>query len=377
MKKILISTILVLSLACSAFAFSWSGVIDNNSKMSANDDFSRLSLLQSNGLFLSATHNLTETGNMRLAAEGMYKYFLNVDMKVNKTTFKNVADLDLLKFSGDWMLGKGAISLSAGRYQFSDYSGSVFAQASDGAYVSYNSLKVSADLYAGYTGLLNRLNVSMTENESKDDDQFYALCPGYVPLLADISYKALFETNTVGLQAACFLPVSEKNTMKAYATVIANGYLGTIASYDARFTAGTEKFESLMLDAKLDANIFILSSLMASLGCEYVSGEQGSIKPFLTISSRAFGSAPVYNGVIVPKLGVMFASGNFYGSLTERAIISMPKDEAKLHGFDTALSLAYKVFSDLLIGCDAGAYICTETKELSNYSATIKASLSF
>lgn len=377
MKKILSSTILFLTFVFSTFAFSWNGLIDNNSKLSANDDFSKLTFLQSNGVFLSLSHNLSETGNVRLTAEGMYKYFLNADIKSNKTTFKNVADLDLLKFSGDWMLGNSSLSLSAGRYQYSDYSGSVFAQLSDGAYVSFNTLKFGANLYAGYTGLLNRLNVSMTENESKDEDQFYALCPGYVPLLADLSYKALFETNTVGLQTACFLPVSGKNTMKAYATLIANGYLGTIASYDARITAGTEKFESLMLDAKLDANVFILSSLMASLGCEYVSGEQGSIKPFLTISSRAFGIAPFYNGVIVPKLGLMYASGNFYGSLTERVIISMPKDEAKFNGFDTALSLAYKVFSDLLVGCDAGAYICTETKELSNYFATIKASLSF
>ena len=377
MKKILLSTILSLTFCLSSFAFSWSGLIDNNTRTSANHDFSAISLNQGNGIYLSFSHNLSENGNLRLAAEGLYKYSLNCDFKNNKTVFKNIADLDLLKFTGDWNLGNGSLSLSAGRFQYADYSGSVFSQLSDGLYLTYDNLKIKASLYAGYTGLLNRLNVSMVENENKEDDQFYALCPGYIPVAADFAYKALFETNTIGLQAAGYIPVSEKNKMKAYGSLVLSGYFGTIGSYDARFTLGTEKFERLMLDAKLDTNFYILSSLMLTLGGEYVSGAQGDIKPFVTLSSRSFGSAPVYNGVIVPKAGLLFAAGNFYGSVTERAILSMPKDEVKLAGFDTSLNLAYKLFSDVLIACDAGAYICSEKNELSNYYATLKASLTF
>ena len=376
MKKILISTIISLSFSLSVFAFSWSGIIDNNSRLAANHDFSKLSLTQGNGVYLSLSRNLSENGNLILAAEGLYKYSLNCDFKTSKTVFKNIADVDLLKFTGDWSIGKGSLSLNAGRFQYADYSGSVFSQISDGLYLTYKNLKINASVYAGYTGLLNRLNVYMVENETKEDDQFYALCPGYIPVAVDFAYKALFEKNTIGLQAEAFIPVSEKNKLKAYGSLVASGYLGIFASYDARFTVGTEKFENIMMDAKFDAN-FYLSSLMITLGGEYVSGEQGEIKPFLTITSRSFGGAPVYNGVIVPKAGLMLALGNFYGSLTERAILSMPKEEVKLNGFDTSLNIAYKVFSDVLIGCDAGAYICTEKKELSNYYATIKASLAF
>ena len=55
----------------------------------------------------------------------------------------------------------------------------------------------------------------------------------------------------------------------------------------------------------------------------------------------------------------------------------MPKDEAKLNGFDTSINVVYNVFSDLQVGCDAGAYICKEVKELSNYYATFNAKLAF
>ena len=61
----------------------------------------------------------------------------------------------------------------------------------------------------------------------------------------------------------------------------------------------------------------------------------------------------------------------------ERIVITMPKDEAKLNGFDTSINVVYNVFSDLQIGCDAGAYICKEVKELSNYYATLNAKLAF
>ena len=283
----------------------------------------------------------------------------------------------LLKFTGNWALGPGALALNLGRFQYQDFSGSVFSQVSDGAYISFDTLDVKASVYAGYTGLLNRLNVSMVDNETKDDDQFYALCPKYIPLAADISYKKFFEYHTVGLQAAAFLPLSDDYKMKAYGTLILNGYIGTLGSYDARVTLGTEKFDGLMLDAKLDGTFYASNNLMVTAGGEYVSGAQGDIKPFLTISSRSFGGAPVYNGVIVPKVGVMYVAGKFFASATERIIITMPKDEAKLDGFNTSVNVIYNAFSDLQLGCDIGAYICKETKTNSNYYATVKASLAF
>jgi len=377
MKKVVTGFIALSCLLASAAALSWGGLVDNNTRFSSNDDFTRLALNQSNGIYFSVNSNLNKNASMRIAAEGLYKYNASFDFKENETKFKNIADVNLLKFTGNWALGPGALALNLGRFQYQDFSGSVFSQVSDGAYISFDTLDVKASVYAGYTGLLNRLNVSMVDNETKDDDQFYALCPKYIPLAADISYKKLFEYHTVGLQAAAFLPLSDDYKMKAYGTLILNGYIGTLGSYDARVTLGTEKFDGLMLDAKLDGTFYASNNLMVTAGGEYVSGAQGDIKPFLTISSRSFGGAPVYNGVIVPKVGVMYVAGKFFASATERVIITMPKDEAKFDGFDTSVNVIYNAFSDLQLGCDIGAYICKETKTNSNYYATVKASLAF
>ena len=104
---------------------------------------------------------------------------------------------------------------------------------------------------------------------------------------------------------------------------------------------------------------------------------QGPFDPFVTISSRSFGNAPLYNGGIIPKAGITFASNKLFASLTERFVIAMPADEAKFDGVDTSANVTYKLLSDLVIGCDIGAYTCVEVKEMSNYYATLKASLAF
>ena len=381
MKKIILTVLLAVSCAFSSLtALSWSGVIDNTSKLSLNDSFKPTVFNQTNGIYLSLSSKLNEEGNLRFVAEGLFKVNPIVDINNSKTTVKFIADVDLLKFSGDWAVGPGYLSLSAGRFQFSDFSGVVFSQVSDGLYLNYKTAKIKTSLYAGYTGLLNALNVSMTGNQIGPNDNFYALCPKYVPVLADFSYKGLFGSSTIGLQAAGFIPVSDENTMNAYGTFILNGQFGNIGSYDARFTLGTIKFEDFMLNAKLDANFFVSSTAMVTAGVEYASGAQGGIVPFQTISARSFGSglySPMGNGVIIPKLGVMYSNGKVYASLTERGIIAMSEDESKFDGLDTAAAITYKLLSDVLIGCDIGAYICFNPKENSKYYATVKASLAF
>ena len=376
MKKIILTFLLAVSCAFSSLtALSWSGVIDNTSKLSFDDSFKPTVFNQTNGIYLSLSSKLNEEGTLRFVTEGLFKVNPIMDLNNNKTTLKFIADVDLLKLSGDWAVGSGNLSLSAGRFQFSDFSGVVFSQVSDGLYLNYKTAKIRTSFYAGYTGLLNALNVSMAGNQLDADDNFYALCPKYVPVLADFSYKGLFGSNTIGLQAACFIPVSDENSMKAYGTFILNGQFGNIGSYDARFT-----LEDFMLNAKLDANFFVSSTAMLTAGVEYDSGNQGNIKAFETITSRTFGSglySPKGNGVIIPKLGVMYSNGKVYASLTERGIIAMSEDETKFDGLDTSATITYKLFSDVLLGCDIGAYNCFDPKENTQYYATIKASLAF
>ena len=382
MKKLL-SGIFAACLFASSFALTWSGVIDNNSKAGANYDFSTITFRQSNGIYLSVVAPVTQSGTLKFSAEGLYRYYLDVNAKTNKASFKNIADCDLLKLSGVWKLNSGAVSLDVGRFYMTDVTKTVFSQTSDGVYVTYDSLKFKLGLYAGYTGLLNRLNVGMnglTDDTIKSNEQFYRLCPGYIPLALDISYKALLETNTIGAQAEVFIPTSQKNDMRFYGTLYLNGAIGTAGNYRFKATYGTSKFENAMLDTSLDLNFFIGTSAMATAGAEYISGKQGPFDPFKTITVRSVYSNGNYDsGLIVPKIAVLYAKNNFGASLTEKVIVSMPKEEANLYGFDTTVSLVYNVFSDVKIGCDICAFICTQEsmKKNSNYQATLKASLAF
>ena len=55
----------------------------------------------------------------------------------------------------------------------------------------------------------------------------------------------------------------------------------------------------------------------------------------------------------------------------------MTADETGFDGVDSSISLICNVLSDVQIGCDADAYICTKDSKNSNFYLTLKASLAF
>ncbi len=376
MKKLVLCSLLGV-FSVSAFALSWGGILNNNSKLSANNDFSRLSLNQSNGVSFFVKSPLNSNENLKFSGEVLYKYNLDYDFDSKESTFTNILDCDLLKISGKWAFEKGTFSLDAGRFKFGDFSGTVFTQTSDGVAVSYDDIKIKAGFYAGYTGLLNRLNVSMTDNEYEAGQQFYKLCPQYIPLVANVAYKALFDSHTIALQGECFIPLKNELKTKAYATAMLNGSVGSSASYNLKATFGTQKFENLMLDTKATLNLFVIENSIISLSGEYVSGNQGLFDTFETITTRSYGNAPVSGGVILPQAAFVYAKNSFVASLSETCVIEFPSEKAELNGFDTSVNLVYNVLSDVQLGFDLGAYLCTKEKTGSNYYAAFKASLAF
>ena len=58
MKKVVTGFIALSCLLASAAALSWGGLVDNNTRFSSNDDFTRLALNQSNGIYFSVNSNL-------------------------------------------------------------------------------------------------------------------------------------------------------------------------------------------------------------------------------------------------------------------------------------------------------------------------------
>lgn len=385
MKKILIASLLVIAgLFAPAFAMSWSGLIDNNSKLSENHDFSELKLNQSNGVYLSLSAPIND--NLSFGGEILYKFVLDANFKANTNSIKHIADCDLLHLTGTWLAGNGILGLKAGRFYASDLTGAAFSQTSDGIYLSYHLSKMSFNLYAGYTGLLNRLNVSMADNSAAaaldgrpaKDVMIYALCPMYIPVIVDFSYNTLFQKHTLSLQGEMFIPVNDKLSNKLYGTLSLKGPFSTTVGYNAAFTFGLLKFEKIMFDADVNLNLYMIKNSMLTAGCEVVSWANGSLISFVPVTSRSFTADSSFAGGVLPKLSFMFAKNSFYGSLTGKGVIAMGASDAKFHGIDIAGSAVCNVLSDVQIGCDVAVFIGLDTfKQNSNYSATLKASLAF
>jgi len=384
MKKLILSGILACLLA-PVFAFTWNGVVDNTSKLSSNDDFSALTLEQSNGVHLSINAPFNTTGTLKFVAEGSFKYKLTSNFDAKTSDLKMIANCDLFKFSGKWNIGKGIVALDLGRFMISDISGNVFAQKSDGLSLSYDALKFRVGAYAGYTGLQNRLDLTMLNNP-QDDANFYALTAGYVPVMVNFTYKTLFETQTLGIQGEAFIPVAniEDKTKYAYGTLMLNGPIGVIGAYTLKGTVGLSDFKNLMIDSGLDFNFYIANKAIMVAGGEFVSFEKDSLHYFTPITTRTITTDPFFAGGILPKISFIYAQSNVLTSVTGKGVIQMG-DETKFHGVDVTASLICNVFSDLQVGCDLGAFVAVDkdVKEAikaskSNvYYATLKASLAF
>ena len=384
MKKLILSGILACLLA-PVFAFTWNGVIDNTSKLSSNDDLSALTLEQSNGVHLSINAPFNTTGTLKFVAEGSFKYKLTSNFDAKTSDLKMIANCDLFKFSGKWNIGKGIVALDLGRFMISDISGNVFSQKSDGLSLSYDALKFRVGAYAGYTGLQNRLDLTMLNNP-QDDANFYALTAGYVPVMVNFTYKTLFETQTLGIQGEAFIPVAniEDKTKYAYGTLMLNGPIGVIGAYTLKGTVGLSDFKNLMIDGGLDFNFYIANKAIMVAGGEFVSFEKDSLHYFTPITTRTITTDPFFAGGILPKVSFIYAQSNVLTSVTGKGVIQMG-DETKFHGVDVTASLICNVFSDLQVGCDLGAFVAVDkdVKEAikaskSNvYYATLKASLAF
>lgn len=384
MKKLILSGILACLLA-PVFAFTWNGVVDNTSKLSSNDDLSALTLEQSNGVHLSINAPFNTTGTLKFVAEGSFKYKLTSNFDAKTSDLKMIANCDLFKFSGKWNIGKGIVALDLGRFMISDISGNVFAQKSDGLSLSYDALKFRVGAYAGYTGLQNRLDLTMLNNP-QDDANFYALTAGYVPVMVNFTYKTLFETQTLGIQGEAFIPVAniEDKTKYAYGTLMLNGPIGVIGAYTLKGTVGLSDFKNLMIDGGLDFNFYIANKAIMVAGGEFVSFEKDSLHYFTPITTRTITTDPFFAGGILPKISFIYAQSNVLTSVTGKGVIQMG-DETKFHGVDVTASLICNVFSDLQVGCDLGAFVAVDkdVKEAikaskSNvYYATLKASLAF
>lgn len=376
MKKVLCLLIITAALFSQVFSLSWAGLFNSNTKLNKTGSAKPV-FEQSNSLFFSIAQPVSEENNIRLNAEVMYNFDLT--LSAGKTKIKNVADLDLLKISGLTQIGTADLSYSIGRFNMSDISTAVFNQCCDGVYAAYKTRKWKAGIYAGYTGLLNSLNVSMIDQGTATND-IYRLAVKYVPVMADFSYTSLFGSNSIDVQADGFISLQNDIKNKFYGTVTLTGPIVKIGSYTFTTVVGTENFKNISLFTKIDASFYISDFAMATVGAEYASGKNGPFESFKTISSRVAYNAlggMQSSGIIVPKASFLYLGKKFYVNATEKIVFSAASETITIHGFDTFVSLIYNIFTDLQVGCDFTMFNSVKEKEFSYYGGTIKATLAF
>ena len=360
-------------------AFEWGGLADDNTKYTVADS---PSFSQSNGIYLWLKTPLNKDGSFSVSAEGLYKYKLNLTglNKTPKSEFINILDIDLLKLHGSWDAFNGEMNLNAGRYFYSDNSGAVFSQVSDGLDFSYANNFLGFSVYGGYTGLLNSLNVSMTEkNPDAKNKQIYNLCAAYVPVAVKFSLLDLGGFSA-SLDGDYFISLNKNIKNRAYASLNVGGPISTIGIVNFNFAAGTYEFKELMLFSNIDVNFFVGKLFLVGAGGEYGSGANAEKKlaAFSSVTSRSIysGLRPVKNDYIAPHLSGTFVMNKFYAKLTEKTVI-VPEDETKLFGLDSVLDLKYNIFSDLQVGANGTLYFDFGDKKYNNISFSINAALEF
>ena len=374
MKKFLVTALSALILIQSLSALNWGGLLTNTSKVSTSE-FKSFDFKQSNSLSLWASSSINK--NLRFSTEGLFKY--DLDVIGEEKNFTGIIDLTLLKLSGNWNVNNLSLALNAGRFAYSDLFSVVFAQTSDGLNFSLQNRSIKVGAYAGYTGLLNSLNVSMLDFIPEEPSKIYSLCPGYVPLILDFSLLNL-SGNTLSLQAEYFIATAEYIHNKFYAEFAANGMLGTMASYALSAVVGSENFSEYMLFGSGNVSLFLGQSLIANIGAEYASGNNGALVPFRTVSSRTAYNGKMFSetsGLILPQASVLFVLNNMVLTLGEKVVLGIPENELSLNGFDTTLSFVCNVLSDLQVGCSVIGYADINNAANSNYSFALNVSLAF
>lgn len=375
MKKLLTAVICAV-FATSVFAFEWGGIIKNDTGVNLSDS---LSLNQSDSVFLWGSVPLNNDGSMYIKGEGMYKINLAKPLKpAGDMVLTQIADLDLLKFAGDFKTENGTVSVSAGRFSFSDLTSSVFTQCSDGLFVKYANQGFEVNGYAGYTGLLNAYSVTMINSpdyEQPEMTKFYSLSPKYVPVALTVSLPALFANQAVSAQAAGFLDLNGTKYNRFYGTVNLTGPLLSSLYYSATTCFGyTDKVSNM---SNLSLTYFPLSTTFVSVGAKFASWESGSFGAFTGFTSNPLFTGTETTACIVPSVSV---TSVLFGKLilmaNGKTILAHDGDKIGYAGIGGDASVMYNMFSDMQIGLSvAGNKV--KDRENDDMTISLKASMSF
>ncbi len=383
MKKSFILFLTVLVFTLPVVALEWGGSIQNNSKVNSSD-LKNFALDQGDAVSLWINKPLSADNSWNVSADVVYKFDYVLDNVAKPTTKSvyNIIDSDFLKLSGKIKMQSAVPVLTLGRFFVSDFTSTIFAQTCDGFSLSYATLKNNYNVYIGYTGLLNSLNVTMLGKdgvEFSSNKDFYALSHAYLPIMVNYENLSFLRNQTLGLQALAVLDAESSNYSRYYGTLSLRGPLFQSLYMSLSTTVGSENFKNIMNYSKLSFDYMNLGVLAVNAGVEYASGNNKFLKPFRTVTKHtAYNSAfyPELTGVITPSAKIMLTFSKFYAEAGGKYVLGFPESKIINEGFEVDGALIANVFSDLQLGVDIKYYYDMLNKGAAN-NATATLNLIF
>lgn len=384
--KLNVKNKLLIGAVCALFTFvspvasvEWGGILKNDTQVLL-PAFSDFSLSQSDSLFMWLSSPLGESG-MYFSTEGMYKFTLATGNGNNN--FSQLADVDLLKVSGDYETAKGVFSFAFGRFMMTDSTAAIFAQNFDGVTAKYSANRFVISGFGGYTGLLNSLNVSMLDKDGTvfaPANEIYSLSNAFVPAGITFELPSIFTNQSLGIQILSFIDLGEEKYNRFYGTLMLSGPVTNKFFYDLAASFGTNDFSAFMNYSALNFHLYPNDYLALSFGAEYASGKNGPFSPFLGVTSRSVvnsTTAPQTTGSIIPDFVISCVIDRMYFGITGKFLMAIPESEVEMKGVEADFSFIYSVFTDLQIGFDVTSYFDISKNNEDNLTATLRAAISF
>lgn len=370
MKKLLVAICTALFIVAAPLsAFEWGGVITDSTGVST-PNFNNLSLKQQNGISLWFNTALGDT-DLFFSGEGVYKFKL-VKAASTEAQLIHVADIPLLKISGDIQTATGVVSLNAGRFSYVDGTGSVFKGSLDGVGVDFTLPIVKLGFVAGYTGLLNELNANLSNINTTPEKQFYDFSAKTAPVGFSVEFPALFANQSLGFQGYGVLETDNFDASGYYFNLLLSGPITNSIYYNLVSSVGSvNTFKSIMNYSAFTLIAFPSETVAINAGVEYGSAQgQGSLATF---------TAPgySYNGDIVPKAGFTYATSTMSLDLSGSYILGY--DGTKYSGTraDVNAGFIYNIFSDFQVGLAFTGQIDVTGGNDSSYNLYLNVALAF
>lgn len=366
MKKIVFIAAM-FGLASSINAFEW-GI---NSLSTANiygENLSSPTLELSENATLWTKTPLSKDNSVSLNASAFYKFLYSKPFESDFTN-TNAVDIPELALIINKNTKAGKISAKAGRFSESDKTNLIFSQLSDGIKFKYSANKFTTSLYAGYTGLLNAINVTMLtpENSSyaEGSNDFYRLTPKYIPLSASITFPSLFANQQLGFEAYAFMDLNGDNYNRYYATLDLDGFLSKNLFYAISTTFGTANFTNAFNLSRINIGYSPCKYVTIFADGIYASGKQGFLSSFEGVSSMTADYSmlePEYKELIKASLSVCATIKNtaFFNAGTA-IVFDCAETNVSYKGFEWEASALWNIFSDLRLSSKINQFYGTDT----------------